>query len=357
MIMNKVVLASAGSGKTTYLVNQALVMKGERVLITTYTQNNEFEIRRSLIKRNGCIPEHIEIDTLWGFYLRHLIKPYIDYVFPYKDIKGINLKNEQSAKYIAESKLSHWFDPEGKVYSDKIAKLADKCISRSNRAVLQRLSKIYTSIYIDEVQDLSGYDLVIIDHLLDSPIKTCFVGDPRQGTYSTSPNPKYKKYSKSGIAQFFKDKKRKNLDIDEGLLSINHRCTLEICDLANMLWTEFKACKGREREGLAHEGVFTVRECDVLMYLQRFNCTQLRWDKRVGVSDAFSVYNFGDSKGLTFDRVLIYPTKKFIDWLKNKNSPLTNITKSKLYVALTRARHSVGIVYNQSIDGLNVYNP
>jgi len=43
MINNKLIIAAAGSGKTTYLVNEALKHDGGRILITTYTEANEAE--------------------------------------------------------------------------------------------------------------------------------------------------------------------------------------------------------------------------------------------------------------------------------------------------------------------------
>ena len=43
---NKIVIAAAGSGKTTYLVEEAVKIKGERVLITTYTESYVSEIRQ-----------------------------------------------------------------------------------------------------------------------------------------------------------------------------------------------------------------------------------------------------------------------------------------------------------------------
>jgi DNA helicase IV len=62
------------------------------------------------------------------------------------------------------------------------------------------------------------------------------------------------------------------------------------------------------------------------------------------------VMNFGESKGLSFDRVLIYPTKPFIDWFINNESDLVETSRSKLYVAITRARYSVAIVLNYKDD-------
>jgi DNA helicase-2/ATP-dependent DNA helicase PcrA len=69
--------------------------------------------------------------------------------------------------------------------------------------------------------------------------------------------------------------------------------------------------------------------------------------------------NFGESKGLSFDGVLIYPTKPFCNWLKNHLSELAPTSRSKFYVAITRARYSVGIVYDfngeTNIDGVSKY--
>lgn len=55
--------------------------------------------------------------------------------------------------------------------------------------------------------------------------------------------------------------------------------------------------------------------------------------------------NFGLSKGLTFNRVLIYPTKPMLDWLSGKSKDMKDESLSKFYVAVTRARYSVAFVY------------
>lgn len=43
---NRLLIAAAGSGKTTFLVDEALKQKEGKILITTYTQANEEEIRK-----------------------------------------------------------------------------------------------------------------------------------------------------------------------------------------------------------------------------------------------------------------------------------------------------------------------
>ena len=71
---------------------------------------------------------------------------------------------------------------------------------------------------------------------------------------------------------------------------------------------------------------------------------QLRENKKTIVNENYRVMNFGEAKGLSFDRVLIYPTTPFIEWLKDNKSELKETSRSKLYVAITRARHSVAFV-------------
>ena len=55
----------------------------------------------------------------------------------------------------------------------------------------------------------------------------------------------------------------------------------------------------------------------------------------------------GESKGMTFDHTLIYLTAPMIQWLKNRSYKLSFSAKAKFYVALTRAKYSVAIVWDE----------
>lgn len=48
--MNKIIIAAAGSGKTTHIVDQAIRNEDKRILITTFTDANTEEIKKSFIK-------------------------------------------------------------------------------------------------------------------------------------------------------------------------------------------------------------------------------------------------------------------------------------------------------------------
>ena len=105
--------------------------------------------------------------------------------------------------------------------------------------------------------------------------------------------------------------------------------------------------------------IFLVRPDDVDAYLEEFKPMQLREKRTVKVNDRYAVINMGEAKGLTYDRVLIYPTGTMRSWMKDHSKTLQPKTKSQFYVAITRARYSVGIVFDYdekiSIEGVEKY--
>ena len=54
--------------------------------------------------------------------------------------------------------------------------------------------------------------------------------------------------------------------------------------------------------------------------------------------------NFGESKGMSFNRVLIYPHGPLLKYLKSGKLEDAGKELAKLYVAVTRARQSVAFV-------------
>ena len=103
---------------------------------------------------------------------------------------------------------------------------------------------------------------------------------------------------------------------------------------------------------IEHKGVYFLRQTDVEEYLQKYSPIQLRQSKSTDTHPAYPTLNFGVSKGLSFDRVLIYPTKPILDWII-RGIELKPTSKCKLYVAITRARYSVAILYDYN-DNVNI---
>ncbi len=348
---NRIIIAAAGSGKTTLLVNEALSRPDSRILITTYTEANEAEIEKKFLEKNGCVPSNVTLSGWFTFLLRHGVRPYQGCVTETR-IEGLHFNPGISAPYKKEADLDHYLDKRNQIYRDKVSKFALKCDDLSEGRVIKRIAGIFDEIFIDEVQDIAGYDLDLIERLMDSSVSVLLVGDPRQGTYSTSDSPKYAKFKKSGIVHYFRQlvAARTDTSIDEDSLSVNHRCNLALCELSDVLFPNFPQTKSSNTQTTGHDGVFLVRECQVEAYLHVFGPMQLRYSRKTSVSDNAAVINFGESKGLEFERVLIYPTKDFATWLKNRATELSPDSRAKFYVALTRARSSAGIVINDKID-------
>lgn len=345
MSSNQVIIAAAGSGKTTLLVKKSLENPDATILITTYTQSNEKEIKKKFFELNKCIPANVTIQTWYSFLLKHGVRPYQSYLFN-KKIEGFILVNSQSAKFTKENDIQrHYFSKEKQIYSDKVAKFVVKCNIRGKGCIFNRLERIYSHIFIDEVQDLAGYDLEILKLLFASKLDTLMVCDPRQSTYSTNSYNINTQFRKSLIVNFF-ERLQEVISLDANSLRINHRCTEKICNLSNKLFPDFPSTTSGNQVKSGHDGVFLVKPEDVENYLAKYKPVQLRDSIKTPVNPNFSAMNFGDSKGLSFDRVLIYPTVPICNWLLDHSSELAQISRSKLYVALTRARQSVGIVYN-----------
>ncbi len=372
MKKSKVIVAAAGSGKTRHLVLESLRETEKRILITTYTQANEIEIRKKFIEINKCVPQNITILTWFTFLLKHGVRPFQPLLSEGK-IKGLLLVNspsESGIKFVNSKGIpipyseeedfdGHYFTKTTRrIYSDKISKFVCRINLKSSGAVLDRLTRIYPIIFIDEIQDLAGYDLEILQLIFKSSSNLLMVGDPRQATYSTNTTAKNRKYRKSEIVDFFQEH-IDDVDIDDTSLLKNYRCSETICKLSNKLFPDYSQTSSGNNDTTEHDGVFFVKPSDVDTYLERFQPIQLRDSSRTKVNESLRVMNFGESKGLSFDRVLIYPTKPIIDWLFNNSKDLAPTSRSKLYVALTRARQSVGIVFDYKVskkaDGIDNY--
>ena len=369
---NELIIASAGSGKTTTLVKKAIkkANAGETVLITTFTEACEAEIKNKLVEESdGYIPDNITIQTWFSFLIKHGAKPYQDYVID-TEITGLILVSGRSGlrQETEDGKQFYWgeaknpyefyFSKSGKIYSDKLAKFVMRCNKDSGKKVINRISQCFDNIFIDEVQDLAGYDLEILKELFDCQSNILLVGDPRQATYSTNNAQKNAKFKKSEIVNFFSSDTIK-IEIDDKSLTVNHRCSPQICTYSNSLYPEFPESTSGNDTVTGHDGIIIVDKFHVDSYLEEYQPVQLRHSVKTEVNSDYPVYTFGKSKGLTFDRVLIYPTAPIFNWLLNSEKELKAVSRAGFYVALTRARYSVGIVLDpkqyKKMKGIPVY--
>lgn len=342
--------AVAGSGKTTYLAKLAAVHSGGHVLFTTFTDENTDEVRRVFLREEGRIPDYVDIVPWYTFLLREGVRPFQSAVgLGDEEISGIKLASGTSALKTRKDELRHYAFHQSDgclcVYSDKVAELALFINQEAEGGVIDRLSRLYSMVCVDEVQDMSGYDLEFIAAMIGKVDDVRLAGDLRQATYRTSNVSKNKRYREEGFGRFLLDR-RLDCAIDTETLRTCHRCPQGIVDLADALYPGFPATVSSAAVQLdePHAGIFLVRESDAATYSGRYGAVCLVYDKRTKVPSGIRTQNMGAVKGRTFDRVLLFPTSKMLDWLFDHDANLEQATRAKLYVAITRARLSVAVV-------------
>ena len=339
---NRIILASAGSGKTTTIVSEAARERGVRSALVTYTNNSEAELRIKANRICGCVPPNLRTATWFGFLLQHLIRPYQRAAYAGR-VRGLHFVNGMSARFIKETDTElHYFGRPGEIYVDKVSKFACKLIQETHGKPVARLARIVDRIYVDEAQDLAGYDLQLMEHLLDSDITVVLVGDHRQATFKTNQSAKNRRFERERIIDKFEEWQHSGKAKIE-IHRHSYRCVQEICDAADKLFPDVHGTNSRNDTRTGHDGVFLVRQRDVGAYVERFSPQTLRYSRRKKNVPG-TPYNFGEAKGMTFERVLIVPHRPLEKYCVTGELADAGRELSKIYVAMTRARQSVGIV-------------
>jgi DNA helicase-2/ATP-dependent DNA helicase PcrA len=344
MNKNVAILAAAGSRKTEHIVESALAVSGGRVLITTYTNENQRQIISRIEKKVGALPPNIMVMGWFTFLINQCAKPYQRALTDTPlFISGLNFKGARN-QYTKKSDLSYFFDRQGAMYRDGVSDFVVTLNEATHGAVVRRLESVFTHIFVDEVQDLVGYDLDVLDLLMKSKIQLMLVGDPRQHTLATNIGPRNKKYRGAGLAIWFGERSRVcTLETRNQ----SYRCNQAICDFADGLYPAMPKTMSVDVPATGHDGIFRVSVDDVHEYVARHHpVTVLRYDKNVDTL-GLPAMNIGVSKGSTFDRVLLFPTKPMLQYLEDRD-PSKLKAPEKLYVAVTRARYSVAFVVPNS---------
>lgn len=371
---NELWIAGAGSGKTHKIITGAIeiIKNGGRVLVVTYTTNNQAELRARFVKEYGSSCENFVVKGLFSFCLDDMVRPYQREVFPDR-IANISFTEHNphlipgTTYYIAgrSEKLGdgtinslHYLTPcRTMAYSGLLAKLAVVVAKKSKDAPAKPLKEIYQKIFIDEVQDLVGWDYEVINSL-NKVMKTsiCCVGDFRQTIYSTTFGHKKPETPQEKIDYFVK-----KLKFNMCSMPKNRRCIQEICDLsdathAGMYEKTLSEVTSVPSELAHHLGVFIVKRSQLSDYLETFRPQVLRWSSNTGVKYLPSnlvCYTFGSSKGLGFDRVLIIISDKHLKFISGDSTVFdkdkTHESRNKLYVAITRARYSLAFLVEDKL--------
>lgn len=351
--MNTVILAVAGGRKTQTIVD-ACHLSDHKSLVIGYTISSQNELRRR-IGEDG-VRRNVEVTGWFSFLMQHIIRPYLPKLYSGARLTGLDFDGDPGRYATGQPRF---LSPDGRAYKLHIARLAYDVLTASDGSALDRLHYIYDKIYIDEIQDLGGWDLEILKALLQSPVSITMVGDLRQALLATEiRDTKNKQYRGEGLIGWFRKMERKKvLAIEQR--PITYRCNQAIADFSDEIFDRalgYGATVSASTESNEHTGIFRVTEADATAYARQFDALCLRTSAASGSHQPLPFINFGVAKGQTAPHVLIYPTGTIRTFL-NSRKPLTGKSACGLYVAVTRAQHSVAFVTDRPLQGLTAWSP
>ena len=350
---NIVIMAAAGAGKTHDICKEVIEnakTTNKKILITTYTNKGIESIEKEYKKQNnGVIDKNVVILSWFQFLLRELVKTYQSSILnKINIINSIDFNHQYGYINFNSRGTPKHYMLTNNILSNTVSEFAIDSNIKSNNKVIQRLGEIYSHIYIDEIQDLAGEDIEILNLLFNSKIQIKCVGDVKQSTYTTYNAKKNKKITGIHLIDFFKELERKGI-ITLLFNNKTRRFGREICEFSNSICNDknnrIESDKIYKEE---NQGVYLLDKKDFENYFKIYKPTILKFDAKTKID--YDSLNFGQSKGMTFDRVAIFPNKKYKEFLQNGTSL---DSPCKYYVSATRARYSIVFVVEKLFENDN----
>lgn len=360
---NEVIFAAAGNGKTYSIckkAKEAIQSSNKYILLISYTNEGIKSLEREYRKQNnGILDDRITILSWYSFLLSELIHPYQSLVkfstnnteeyLPENFVKSIAFyENGSYRQHYKSTDKKYFFNHNNDIRKDYASNLAYRCYVDSQGKSIQRIEKIYSHIFIDELQDYAGYDLDIINRLFDSNVNILCVGDYKQSTFRTNNARKNSQYRNEKIYGYFTQIShtgRCHITIN----NTTRRFNREICCFVNTIHNDPDTAiipSGDCPQILSsdHTGVYLVEEKHLSLYCKHYKPVILRYNKTAKINfdhDNCKILTYGSSKGTTLERTLIIPVGTVLPFLEHQKNELTDLTRAKFYVACTRAKHSI----------------
>ena len=354
--MNLAILAPAGGRKTQKIIDMCanVAVPRKRAVITFTTS-----AQKILVDRLLASDARSQMPTVMGWYtflLDHIVRPYAPSV---TELQGSRVKGLAWVDGTLPWNLSgvdFYLNSAGDAYSERLGLLAAKTLKADGEAVIDRLERIFDEIYIDEVQDLRGNDLDVLDALIRSKIRVVLVGDVRQRLLSTSKSSRrHGEYDGLGLNNWFREMAEKEL-LNLQTIEETWRCCPEVIQFADQMFTSGRFLPTKSKVAVPdgmHHGVWLLEEPYIDEYVRRFHPACYRDSVRTKLVGTDSATNFGLCKGATEDHVLIFPTGPMKKFWKDRTNNLAEKSRMNAYVAITRARWSVAI-YVDNAKGYNI---
>ena len=339
-----VMLAVAGSGKTTHIVNA--LNPDTRSLLITYTDNNLRNLRTKILRKFGYFPENISLFSYFTFLYNFCFKPFL---LMDTRAKGINWEIPPAwTQRLRRDHKDFYLDKHNRLYHNRIAKRME--VDGVLGLVNQRIEKYFDNLFIDEIQDFAGHDFNLIKSIAKSKVSLLFVGDFYQHTFDTSRDGNVNKNLHDDLSTYICKLEEIGLQIDCDTLSKSYRCSPTVCTFVSEgLGITMDSHKDKDT---TIQLVDTKADSDRIL---KCDATIKLFYKEHYKYACFS-RNWGDSKGEDqyTDVCVVLNKGTFQKFQKNELRELKPQTRNKLYVACSRARNNLYFVpedlYKQSLN-------
>ena len=222
----KLMLAVAGAGKTSHIINNLSATK--RTLIVTYTIGNYNNLLEKIsAKFNGEWPENVTVMKYFSFLYSFCYKPFLaDRI----RAKGIIYESNPN-QFANQLERKYYLTKDGYFYSNRLSLFLEK--AHVIPLIKARLETYFDEFIIDEVQDIAGRDFLFLEQLMTANISMLFVGDFFQHTFDTSRDGNVNSNLFENQNTYITRYTSKGIVCDGTTLISSHRCSLNVCRFIN----------------------------------------------------------------------------------------------------------------------------
>lgn len=334
-----VILAVAGSGKTTLIVEE--IDAHRRFLILTYTEQNLLNLRQKIIAKYGCLPPNVSVMMYFTFLYSFCFRPIAGLKVK---TRGINFDDEPPRGRFKQTQQEYYVDASGRLFGGRAA----KWLSSGDHLgeVLGRIERFFDVVCVDEVQDFAGNDFNLLLHLAKANVAMLMVGDFRQHTYDTSRDGSTRSSLHDDFDRYVQHFRDAKITVDIETLAKSRRCSATVCNFVT------------ERLGIPMQ-TSSTRSAQIILIDNQEHANALR-----ARSDIVKLFykehyryachsqNWGASKGEDhYDEICVVLNKTTLkQYEKGDLRKLPPSTLNKLYVALTRSRGNVYLAPHTLFD-------
>ncbi len=361
----RLILATAGSGKTYYLCHELNPTK--RNIIIAYTHQNIRNILKELYESFGKVPDNTLVMTFHSFIYKFMVRPFdkmIGNCYGVENFKskGVTIEippklyiskengvKRSNPQYDSIESLDH-YKKDRYYYSDYLSKLIIKTKNKDFSLIKEgcnNINKFYDCIYIDEVQDFRDYNWKLLVEIIKRVTSILMVGDYNQHSVSGTNNSGIP-FKKGNIIVSYEDYienlKILGITVDNTTLIESRRCSKEVCEFIKRK-LNIKIESSEKNTGKVN----LITEADKIKEILNNNkIIKLVWN-RADQYD-FNAINWSYSKGDTYKEICVILTDIYSNLMENDYVNLEpSISKNKLYVALTRSSGNVYIIKKQDL--------